>query len=297
MRKLSSGLAAHLASGTTTLCFCWRLTRKDSNVAGFTDHDRDLVFDGTTFTAESGLESAQAESQLGLAVGGSEVSGVLTSPALSETDLANGLYDAARVEMWRVNWSDPEERLLLEIFTIGEIRRTPGAFHAELRGLAHLLDQERGRLYQSSCNADLGDGRCTVDTADPQFQVDAPILQSSGALELIIDLTGFEAHWFSGGKVEFVDGANAGGWQTIKQYMTLVGSARVVLWNPLAQPALAGDTVRLTAGCDKTVKTCRAKFVNIENFRGFPHMPGADALMAHPGSSDGPLDGGSLINS
>ena len=294
MRKLSAGLAEHLASGTTTLCFCWRLTRKDGNVAGFTDHDRDLLFDGTIFAAESGLEAAQAESQLGLAVGGSEVSGVLNSPALSEPDLANGLYDAARVEMWRVNWSDPDERILLDIFTIGEIRRTPGAFQAELRGLAHLLDQERGRVYQSACNADLGDSRCTVETGNPQFQVEVPIIQQLGTLQFVVASTGFETRWFNGGRIEFIDGTNAGSWQTIKQYLSSPASATISLWNSVSNPVMAGDTVRITAGCDKSFTTCRTKFENIENFRGFPHIPGADALLAHPGSSDGPMDGGSL---
>lgn len=296
MRKLSPGLAAHLASGTTTLCFCWRLTRQDGNVAGYTDHDRDLVFDGTIFAAESGLEAAQTESQLGLAVGGSEVTGILSSSSLLEADLVNGLYDAARVEMWRVNWGDPEERLLLDVYTIGEIRRTRSAFHAELRGLAHLLDQERGRVYQSSCNADLADSRCGVDITDPKYQVDATIVQGAGPLKLVLDLTGFETGWFSGGKIHFLDGANAGSWQTIKQYLPQTDEADIILWNPIAELALAGDTVRLTAGCDKTFQACHEKFANIANFRGFPHMPGADALMAHPGSSDGPLDGGSLIN-
>ena len=56
MRTLPPGLAAHLQSGTTTLCWCWRLTRRDGVRQGFTDHDRDLNFDGTTFEAAAGFE-------------------------------------------------------------------------------------------------------------------------------------------------------------------------------------------------------------------------------------------------
>ena len=36
------------------------------------------------------------------------------------------------------------------------------------------------------------------------------------------------------------------------------------------------------AGCDKRFDTCRAKFANTLNFRGFPHMPGNDAVVAGP---------------
>jgi uncharacterized phage protein (TIGR02218 family) len=38
--------------------------------------------------------------------------------------------------------------------------------------------------------------------------------------------------------------------------------------------------VRLTVGCDKRGETCRAKFLNYLNFRGFPHLPSEDWLIA-----------------
>ena len=55
-------LAAHLAGAVTTLCRCWRLTRRDGVTSGFTDHDRDLAFAETTFLARTGLEAAEAGS-------------------------------------------------------------------------------------------------------------------------------------------------------------------------------------------------------------------------------------------
>src|SRR3954470_21603633 len=137
MRTLPPGLAAHLERGATTLCRCWKLARRDGAVAGFTDHDRDLVFDGVTFAARSGLEAAEASAELGFAVGGGEVSGALVSAGIGEDDLAAGLYDDARVETWLVNWTDPEQRLLLDAGFIGEIRRADGAFVAEVRGPMH----------------------------------------------------------------------------------------------------------------------------------------------------------------
>ena len=44
MKSLSPALAAHLATGTTTLAYCWRVTRRDGTVLGFTEHDRDLTY-------------------------------------------------------------------------------------------------------------------------------------------------------------------------------------------------------------------------------------------------------------
>ena len=53
MRALSAGLQDHLNSGATTLCWCWRITRNDGTAFGFTDHDRDIAFDGTLFEIDA----------------------------------------------------------------------------------------------------------------------------------------------------------------------------------------------------------------------------------------------------
>ena len=90
-------------------------------------------------------------------------------------------YDAATVETWLVTWSAPEERLLLDLATIGEIRRADGAFVAEPRGPMHRLDEERGRLYRATCSADLGDAKCRVDLTLPAFTAQAAVLRSDVA--------------------------------------------------------------------------------------------------------------------
>ena len=148
MRSIPPNLASHLFEGVTTLCRCWRLIRRDGQGFGFTDHDRDLAFGGTTFRASTGLEAAEAQAELGFAVGGGEVAGALVSAGLTEADIAAGRYDDATVETWLVNWSDLAQRILLDIGWIGEIRRADGAFVAELRGIMHRLDEERGRLFR-----------------------------------------------------------------------------------------------------------------------------------------------------
>ena len=72
------------------------------------------------------------------------------------------------------------------------------------------------------------------------------------------------------------------------------GSARTIeLWQMFSVEPAVGDTVMIEAGCDKTATSCRLKFANFLNFRGFPHMPGEDWLMAYP-SRDSRNDGGSL---
>jgi uncharacterized phage protein (TIGR02218 family) len=88
---------------------------------------------------------------------------VLTSDRITETDILDGRWDNAEVEVWRVNWADTGQRVLMRRGAIGQIRRGRLAFVAEVRSLAHVLGQTVGRTFQATCDAALGDARCGVD--------------------------------------------------------------------------------------------------------------------------------------
>lgn len=296
MHTVPLALAAHLAEPATTLCRAWRLTRRDGRTLGFTDHDCDFAFDGTVFAAATGLDAAEATAELGFAVGGGEVSGALQSAGLTEPDIAAGLYDDAAVEVWLVNWADVSQRLVLDRASIGEIRREDSAFVAELRGPMHRLDEERGLLYRRTCSADLGDTRCRVDLTSRLFGADGAVTATDGALTVATDgLGGFPADWFTTGRLVWTSGANAGGAVEIKAHRLRDGTAQIDLWARAPRPISIGDGFRLTAGCDKRLATCRDKFANVPNHRGFPHMPGNDFVLSVAASGRGRFDGGSLF--
>ncbi|AGK58085.1 hypothetical protein HYPDE_32053 [Hyphomicrobium denitrificans 1NES1] len=275
MKALSPDLGAHLASGATTLCWCWRVARRDSVVMGFTDHDKTLAFDGTTYEAASGFTASDIKNSLGLAVDNLEVTGALSSASLTDGDLAAGRYDDARIEIYRVNWSDTGQRVLMRSGSIGEVRRSGTGFTAELRGLAHYLQQPKGRLLQLTCDADLGDARCKVDLSSPTFRGTGTIIMASSARRFTVSgLGGFENGFFSRGLFEFTSGASEGLKIEIKSHMKLAATDVIELWVDAEGPLAVGDTFVVTAGCDKRIETCKARFSNVINFRGFPSMPG-----------------------
>ena len=218
MRTLDAGLAAHVASGATTLANCWTLTRTDAVVLGFTDHDQTLSFDGTDYVPVTGLDGSDVPQKLGSQVDTAEVLGVLSSDAITEADIEAGLYDGAVVETWRVNWRDVSQRVLLRRATIGEIVREDGQFRAELRSGQQALNTTHGRLYSVYCDAMLGDARCAVAHDHPNFGL----------------------------------------------------------------------------GCDRALATCRDRFANVANFRGFPHIPGNDFVLRYPRQGDA-LNGAPLF--
>ena len=217
MRTLDLGFRTHIESGATTLASCWKITRTDAAVLGFTDHDAMLSFGGTDYLPM--LDGGEVPARLGGQIDTGEVIGVLRSDAIAEDDIAAGLYDGAEVETWRVNWRDVSQRVLLRRATIGEIVREDGQFRAELRSGQQVLNRVRGRMYSPLCDAVLGDPRCTVSHAHTDFAL----------------------------------------------------------------------------GCDRQLRTCRERFDNVVNFRGFPHIPGNDFVMRYPRADDA-LDGGALFS-
>jgi uncharacterized phage protein (TIGR02218 family) len=295
MRSLSPELAAHLAGEATTLCRCWSLTRRDGRVLGFTDHDRDLAFDGITFLARTGLEAAEASAELGFATGGGEVLGALVSNGLSEEDLSRGLYDDAAVSLWLVNWAEPGQRALLETGFVGEVTRSDSRFSAEIRGLGKAFDEERGQLYLASCSADLGDARCGAALASHA----ASIAAMDGLLFLTAPaLSGHGDGYFTGGRLVFTSGGNSGFSTEVKSHRADGGAVTLQLWQQAPRPLAPGDGFTVSPGCDKSFATCRSRFANGANFRGFPHLPGNDYILGGAGTggpAEGPFDGGSLF--
>lgn len=291
---VAEDLLAHLGTGATTLCRCWAVTRKDGVAMGFTDHDRELSFDGITFGANAGLTARALTQTTGLSVDNSEALGALSDAAVREADLAAGRYDGARVRIWLVNWAAPEQRMLLFEGTIGEVTRAGGAFQAELRGLAEALNQPQGRVYQRPCAAVLGDASCRFDLGQLGYSTELAVEEvEDGRVFRFVGLDGFEPRWFEAGRLRVLEGEAAGVIGIVKNDRYEDGQRVVELWEALRLPVAAGDLVRLEAGCDRRAETCRLKFSNLRNFRGFPHVPGEDWLVSYP-FAGGRNDGGSL---
>jgi uncharacterized phage protein (TIGR02218 family) len=227
-----------------------------------------------------------------LAVGGGEIRGALTATAIAEADVLAGLWDGANVETWLVNWSEVSQRLLLDTGVIGDITRTDGLFRAEVRGLAQELDEERGRIYSAGCGAILGDAWCRVDLNIANRRVRAAIARITGPNSFELDDLGFAtAGDFTAGTVRIVTGAGAGERQEIMIHGQTGATAHIGLWQPVLPQIAVGTQVELTVGCDKSYDTCRRRFGNGANFRGFPHIPGNDFVVSYARRGDGGMDG------
>lgn len=282
---MTDELIDHLGQEVTSVCRLWKLVRADGEALGFTDHDRDLIVDGLRYRANSGLSASALQQASGLAVDNSEAVGALSDGAIGEADLTAGRFDGAEVRVWLANWMDPRERREIFRGTLGEVTRRGHEFQAELRGLTEPLNQQTGHVYSRMCSAVLGDGRCRFDLDLPGYRVLRAVesVDDEQRIFTFASFTGFDERWFDHGRLDVMSGAAKGLFAMIKTDRQAGEGRRVELWQGIRAPIAAGDTVRLTAGCDKRAETCRVKFDNMKNFRGFPHLPGEDWLVVGPG--------------
>jgi uncharacterized phage protein (TIGR02218 family) len=218
MKTQLPALLAHRQGGSTTLAWCWKITRRDAQVFGFTSVDKDLLIDGVTYKAATGITPSAVESQVDLAVPNLEVAGILDSDAITEADIEAGLWDAAQVEIFEVNHADLTQGVMtLRVGTLGEVSAGTNSFKAEVRGLAQLLQQSIGEVYAAACSATLGDARCQVDLGP---------LTVTGSVTDVTDRRLFTdssrsepADWFGGGVITWTSGANAGLRMEIAQHV------------------------------------------------------------------------------
>lgn len=290
MIPVPAALESHLKGEVTTHCFAWLIRRSDGVVLGFTDHDRDLFLDGIACEPLTGLNSSEATTTLGLSVAGGEVEGALSSTRISDVDIEQGRYDGAVIESYLVNWTSPEQYMLLRRWTVGTISRSGGRFVMELKGAAAAFDAVCGRRVLRQCNAVLGDKRCGVNQSDPRFAASGSVTVADGSMLAVAGLEGFASGWFAEGLLVWTSGKSSG--KAIR-VLGQNGNSLRLIEAPIL-PVETGDTFRITAGCDKSFATCKAKFANGTNFQGFPHLPGNDAAFAYV-SGGNEYDGSALV--
>lgn len=274
MKSISSSLQAHLEGEVTSLATCWKISRRDGTVLGFTDHDETLTVEGVSYHAETGFTPSAHASSADLQVDNQEVEGVLEAGFLTEEDILAGRYDFAEVEVFQVNYQDlTQGRLIIRTGTLGEIRLHGSRFIAEMRGMSQPLAQMLGQLFSPGCRASFGDMRCKKDLA--AYTVEAVVSAVTSRRVFEAEGLGEANGYFDFGKVTFTSGANEGLSMEVKEY-TL---GKVTLALPMPYTISPADAFSVSAGCDKSFATCVGRFANALNFRGEPHVPGLDKML------------------
>lgn len=272
-------MTAWIQPELTSIALCWRLDRRDGVAMGFTSHDRDLMVEGLRYDAAPGMLPSAISLSDGFDVDTLDISGALTSDAITETDLRAGRWDGARVRLFAVDWEQPEAGTLpLARGELGDVGLRDGAFTAELRGPTALLERPVIEYSSPECRAELGDRRCRIDLAG-RTRI-ARVIEAIDGVTIRMSEVEPSANGYAYGRLRWIGGENGG----LTSAILASQDDEISLREPPPFAIAEGTIVELTEGCDKGFATCRDRFANSDNFRGEPHLPGTDLLTRYPGA-------------
>ena len=276
-RTISANLKAHYAEHITTIARCWKITRTDAVEFNFTDHDSDIVYDGDAYKSlESGQTTAMsAKDDMSVDVFDIEI--VLSASGIDGDDVKAKLFDHATIWVFELDYTTISDGVItLAYGRVGEIELFENYVRVEFRSLSEELKKNIGRSYLNECDAQFGDSRCGLD-------LDSEGYTSIGTVNVVTDRANFSTSGAGGasytnGRIEFTSGANDGLTMEIKSW----SSNNMVLVLPMPFNPANGDAYKAYYGCGKTLAICRDTYDNVVNYRGFPHLPGTDAMLDYP---------------
>lgn len=266
-------------AGVLTLALCARIQRTDGKVFRFTSNNEELLFNGEVYSPNDAIDTTAVRQSLESGSDNLNVTGILSSTQVTETDLRAGLFDHAVIRLFFLDWSNliAGEQKLFKGW-IGNISLQEGQYTAEIVSLSQRLQQQIGELTSPTCTVkQLGDERCKVNLALYQFTRSVSIVTNERNITFGADA--HETGYYTYGRVIFTSGANNGITREIKSHTLSGGTAALILQEAFPFDVKIGDTATLEAGCDRTLTSCNLKFANVINFRGFPSVPGNDALL------------------
>lgn len=280
MQALSDNLKNHIAQQVTTLATLWRIIRRDGVVMAFTNLDRDIAYNGTIYLAGTGFDASSIQNRDDLSVNNLEVLSFFKSDSITIADLEAGKYDFARVDIFVVNYADlTQGHLQTARGTLGQVTYDKFGYRFELRGLNHYLETNIGRMITPSCDAIFGDNRCGINLTNHTF---------NATVTSFLDKKNFTAssltqlsNYFKAGEIIWTSGNNIGQRGEIREHKTGGIITMILEFN---NDITNGDNFKIITGCDKSIGTCKNKFNNLLNFRGFPSVPGFDAQFKTAGT-------------
>jgi uncharacterized phage protein (TIGR02218 family) len=278
---ISAELAAHYEGECLTLAKLWKITRRDGEVFGFTDHDKPLTYLSVDYEPTSAYDASAVSIRSELNADNMEAAGLLDSEGINTQDIEAGTWDGARFQLLEVNYEDltmGHNTLLTGEF--GQLTRKANTFVAELRGLMFKLQNNIGRVVTASCDADLGDARCGVDLE--ALRVSGTVTTGASQIAFTASAMAQAADYFTYGVVTWVTGDNAGRSMEVKQHQA---GGVFTLQLDMPHAIDVGDTFTAVPGCNKVGRDgdCKNKFSNYGRFRGFEDVPGQKKVLIYGG--------------
>lgn len=279
MKTIDATLLAHKGLEATTLTDLLLVgPLEDDSYLGFTTRDRDVAFTPSApigeiiFQAPTGFEMSVLESTNDMGVNNAEAMSLspiagFEAEGFTQAQIDSGALDKIKFVVLRVNYNDltTGRSEVVNGGTIGEVKRKVGGLTVlELRSLSQLLRQKSiVQLDSIPCRArfgsqPLGTGGGVLEERFP-CGFDASTLWVAGTITSVggesdrifadTSLIGAGVNRFGPGKVEILDGDNAGQQVEVESFDSTTGV--VELKFPTVSALVAGVNYRIREQCTK----------------------------------------------
>lgn len=278
MKPASAEFLTQLATEATTLCRLWRVEPIGRATIFLTDLDRDITYDGDTYSATKSLQGSAIDNSIGGSRSNFEIT-VILGDWITREEVLGGIYDGALIEIDAIFYDHIEHGVMP--LAVGEVNGSsvPHMSTAFLQcvGRVSLSQRPLTEQYSPTCRADFCDVRCGLAIEDfgEAFTVSAV-----GSLRQFTatEVAAHDDDFYNLGTVQWLTGANTG---TAVEVIRSSSTGVVSLMVRAGATIEIGDTGTIYRGCDKTITTCTA-YANILNFRGEPYVPGSDYTAQAP---------------
>lgn len=257
----------------------------DGNIKYFTSHDKDITYQGTTYTAipikKSGVDSSSDLSVdkisisvglVGITVGASQY----TIPQVID----RGWLRNAHVWIYLVDWSSLlQHTVMFDGFVSGDISYDRGVLTFDCNSILDKLNEPFPKIiYTELCPHKLYDVNCGVNKAS--YKVSGAVVSSANRYTITASMFNYssyaQGYWLNG-EIKITEGDNNGVTRTIKIH----NDGFVVVRTPFPANILDNMDFDAYPGCDQSGATCQARFNNYNNFLGFEYIPRPETVFGY----------------
>ena len=264
-----------VVSDPKTRITCVRITPQygAATVIRIAGYPRDLkMSNGQVYQANFGYEFTGLTSGTGTAASVLDLEGIISATGIRRADVASGVYDNARINLFDTSWTAPVEDEMGNMFGfLGKITVRDDRLAAEIMGAPDVLGQAVGDTISAMCMKKFGGteiGGCQVPLGP--ITVTGTLTSVTDAGQFADSTRAEAADYFTAGRISFTSGANAG----LKAQEIRAHSAGgvIILNEPFYYTPAIGDAYTLIPGCRQRLADCVAHG-NVARFGGKPHVP------------------------
>ena len=254
----------------------------NGTVLRFTSSDFDIIYNGATYSKKNAcISRSSIQWETGLSVDDLTVEfNPSEKDMLGDITLVqafrNGSFDGAKMQLDLAFYTDGwngEPQVLEKLFagTI-DVEEVGGSYvKCSAKSYTELLNRQfPPHVYQAGCSYSLYGAGCNLDKN--RFSMTVSVLPNSTKKQINCNFPQ-PAGYFQNGVITFLSGKNI----NVKRSVKYQEATFIILSTPLQYQPADGDVFSVSAGCNKTIAMCLAKFNNKANFSGTPFVPQAES--------------------